>query len=101
MWLSPIYCALRRRRGSGGYSAHRPTNGCPTTYPGPGHTEMPKEQVVESRPSCELPIKFLHLIDKGFLHAVFLPCTDPIRLPRIREGCDRNVAQLNQLRLGR
>jgi hypothetical protein len=75
-----------------------PDQGLTTAHPGAGHSEMPKEQPVASRPLLESLVKLIELLSEGFTKIVLI--ARHLSFAGIREDRDSGVTQLNELRLG-
>ena len=66
-------------------------------HPGASHPEMPKEQLVASRPLLKPLVELIELADESFTQTVLV--TGHFRFARIREHRDSGLTQLNELRL--
>jgi hypothetical protein len=65
---------------------------------GAGYPEMPKEELVASRPLLKLLVELVELPGEGYTQTVLL--AGHLSFPGIREDRDSGLTQINELRLG-
>jgi hypothetical protein len=58
-----------------------------------------EEQPEEARPTLELPIEFLQLLDERLLEVVLVASANELRLPWIRKHRYHDPVEFNKLRL--
>jgi hypothetical protein len=92
----PDILGLQAAKGIKGILRASPDQWLTAAHPGAGHPEMPKEQLVTSRPLLKSLVELIELPGKGLTQTVLV--AGHHSFPGIREDRDRSVTQLKKLR---